>query len=74
MQCPLSLEWETESNIPWTVPTDRVVVGAGNCNTVPQVGDPAERSKAHPTILTPSRNVNWRLPKSESLQSYVRRY
>ena len=55
-----------ESDIPWTVPTDRVVVGMGNCNAVPQAGEPAKRSKAHPTILKkPSRSVNWGLPKSE---------
>lgn len=40
-----------ESDIPWTVPTDRVVVGMGNCNAVPQAGEPVKRSKAHPTIL-----------------------
>ena len=60
-----------ESVTPWTVPADRIVVGVGNCNTVPQAGEPAKRSKAHPTILTPSRNVNWGLPKLESWKCYA---
>ena len=34
-----------------TVPADRVVVGVGNCNIVPQAGEPTERSKAYPKSL-----------------------